>query len=767
VTFHQGAIDNPEVGRAGTGSGTGWRVLGGLTARLEGERDRWFLWLPVFYGTGIGLYFSLPVEPGILAAVMPVPLVLALWMVFRRGTLVVIAAAAALLVAMGFAASKVRTLWVTAPVLERPLNLAEIKGWVEIVEPRAGRGQRITLRVASIRGLTAERLPYRVRIRTLVALPGLLPGEPVRLRASLAPPAIPALPGDYDFARGAFFQRLGGVGYALARPERDEALGPAAFMLRVEAQIGRLRQAISQRVRQALPGENGAIADALITGERGGISAATNAAYRASGLFHILSISGLHMTIMAGAVFLALRLALAAIPSIALRYPVKKIAAASATLAAFGYLLISGSSFATVRAWVMISIMFFAVLLDRPALALRNVAVSAMIILVVLPDSLLDVGFQMSYAAVVALVAAFEAIRAGRRNRSPTAAPGQILSGLLFFGGIVLTTLIASFAVAPFAAYHFHQSQQYAVLANLIAIPVCNVLVMPAALATLVLMPFGLEAIALWPMGWGIWAMTWVAEAVASIPGAVGRVPAFPHSAFLMMMLGGLWICIWQSLWRLLGVIGVAAGLAYAPAMARPDVLVGRDGQVVAARRPDGNLTAIVQRGAQFELSRWLEHDGDNRSARDVAQAQSGFRCDSSGCTAVVKGQLVSVVRQSSALADDCRRAGLLILTMPRPGACRTDAVTVDLYDLRDRGTHAFYFEGGSFRVVTVGDARGNRPWTATTTRGPRSTMTMTTAATVQARGSRLGQFASPFDLSGEENRRRPEIEDDDDEERR
>lgn len=761
VTFEHGAIDSSEFARARAAAAVQRPALASLVARLDAERDRWFLWLPVFYGAGIGLYFSLSAEPGFLVAVMPVPVVLALWLVFRRGTLVVVTVAAALLVALGFAAAKARTWWVAAPVLERPLNLAEVRGWVESVEPRAGRGQRITLRVAAIRGLTAERLPFRVRIRTLAALPGLLPGEPVRLRASLAPPAVPALPGDYDFARAAYFQRLGAVGYALARPEREEALGRAPLMLRAEAAIGRLRQSISERVRQGLPGESGAIADALITGERGGISAATNAAYRASGLFHILSISGLHMTIMAGAIFLALRLVLAAIPSIALRYPVKKIAAASATLAALGYLLISGSSFATVRAWVMISIMFLAVMLDRPALALRNVAVSAIIILLVLPDSLLDVGFQMSYAAVVALVAAFEAIRARRRDGESGVVPGQLLSGLLFFGGIVLTTLIASFAVAPFAAYHFHQSQQYAVLANLIAIPVCNVLVMPAALATLVLMPLGLEAVALTPMGWGISVMTWVAETVAALPGAVGRVPAIPQSAFLLIVMGGLWICIWQTRWRLLGVAAVAAGLALAPALERPDVLVGRDGQVVAARGSDGKLSAVAQRGAQFELSRWLEHDGDNRTARDVAQTSSGFRCDSSGCTAVVKGMLVSVVRQSSGLADDCWRAGLLILTMPRPAACRSDAVVADLYDLRDRGTHAFYLQGGSVRIVTVADVRGDRPWTAAHLRGPRPSIA-SAAAIAQARSSRLGQFASPFELSGEEGRRRPEIEDDD-----
>ncbi|MEQ1693866.1 MAG: ComEC/Rec2 family competence protein, partial [Gemmatimonas sp.] len=517
-------------------------IMRRLTARLETERDRWFLWLPVFYGIGIAIYFALGEEPPVLLVLMPVPIAMVAWLVLRRGTLTVLATGAALALTLGLAAAKIRTSWVTAPVLERQMNLAEVRGWVELVEPRAGRGQRLTLRVAAIRGLTAEQLPARIRVRTMVALPGLVPGDAIRVRATLAPPAIPSLPGDYDFARAAFFQRLGGVGYALAQPERDTTLGAVPRWLQLEASIARVRLAIGQRVRAALPGERGAIADALITGERGGISEATNGAYRNSGLFHILSISGLHMTVMAGAVFLALRFLLAAIPAIALRYPIKKWAAAAATLAAFGYLLISGGSFATVRSWVTISIMFLAVLLDRPAIALRNVAVSALVILVVLPDSLLDVGFQMSYAAVVALVASFEALRERQSRRDGGMMLGPMFKVPLFFGAIVLTTLIASIAVAPFAAYHFHTSQQYAIFANLIAIPVCNVVVMPAALATLVLMPLGLEGAALWVMGLGIDVMTWCAKAVAVLPGAVARLPAFPQLGFGLMVAGGLWL---------------------------------------------------------------------------------------------------------------------------------------------------------------------------------------------------------------------------------
>ena len=325
----------------------------------------------------------------------------------------------------------------------------------------------------------------------------------------------------------------------------DVAAGEMPSDLALWAGVQRLRQVIGARIAAALPGETGAIATALITGERGGISEPTNDAFRDSGILHILSISGFHMAIMAGSVFFIVRLGLAAFPSVALRYPIKKWAAAAAMAAAIAYLLISGGAFATVRSTIMISIMFMAVLLDRPALALRNVILAATLILIVFPESLFDVGFQMSFAAVLALVSVYEALR--RRHAWEALMQHASSRFVLFFAGIVLSTLIASAAVAPFAAYHFHKSQQFAVIANLIALPVCNIVVMPAALVALIAMPFGLETLPLWVMGRGIEAMVWVAHRVAEVPGAVLRVPAMPSTAFVLMIAGGLWLMLWQT----------------------------------------------------------------------------------------------------------------------------------------------------------------------------------------------------------------------------
>lgn len=704
-----------------------------LSRRLEAEEERCFYWLPVLIGLGIGLYFALPVEPPLLTALLPFGCVVT-WRLATsssrpRGLIHALVLAAFTAATLGFALAKLRTEYVRAPVLTKQMRVAEVRGWLELVEPRAQRGQRLTVRVSSIGSLSAEQRPERVRITTTRAVPELQPGVPIRVRASLMPPSAPAMPGDYDFGRQAWFKGLGAVGYTFSTPRIDEDAGALPIDLRLWSQVERVRQAIGERVATVLPGETGAIATALLTGERGGISTATNDAFRNSGLVHLLSISGFHMAIMAGSVFFAVRLLLACFPSIALRYPIKKWAAGVAMLAAFGYLLISGGAFATVRATIMVAIMFLAIMLDRPALALRNVVLAAVVILVIFPDSLLDVGFQMSFAAVLALVSLYEALRVRPVWMALQEQP--YIRFLMFFGGIVLTTLIASAAVAPFGAYHFHTSQQYAVLANLIALPVCNIVVMPAALIALVVMPLGLEGWPLTVMGWSIDAMVWVAYRVAELPGAVVNVPAMPAYAFLLMVVGGLWLMLWRTRWRLGGLALMAVGIALAPTLRTPDMLVGRDGAIVAVRDSAGALSALAGKRGGFELERWVEHDG---WTSDLAHAVKGeaFRCDGVGCTAKRAGVAISVARHPSAFAEDCRRAQILVSQLVSPRDCTQPKAVIDFFAARRQGAHAVYIAAdGTIEVETVASVRGARPWNMPTPR--RSSAASTPAATTPA----------------------------------
>ena len=688
-------------------------IFARAAAAFDGERHRFFLWSPVALGMGIGGYFALPQEPGLGLIFAPLAAMLTLALACPRGTLRNVFATALVLVALGGVAAKLRVEFVRAPVLKKNLHFVEVKGTVERAESKAPRGQRLTIVLESLAGVAGEDMPRRVRVRTLKAGPGAKPGDMVTLKATLSAPAKPAIPGGFDFARSAWFEGLGAVGYSMSAPVISEQPGGKGLAAPFVVAIESVRRWINTRITAALPNETGAIAAALITGERGGITKATNDAYKNSGLFHILSISGLHMVVMAGAVFYSVRLALAAVPFLALNFAIKKWAAVAGIFGTLGYLAISGGSFATVRSALMILVMFTAMLLERPALALRNVALAAFLILLIYPESLFDAGFQMSFAAVTALIATFEEVRRRFKSRNE---PHPVLKLLMFFGGILFTTLIASLAVAPFAAYQFHQSQQYAMAANLVAIPICNIVVMPAALVALLLMPFGLESVGLWPMGLGIDAMTWVANKVAVLPGAVGYLPAMPASAFLLMLAGGLWLALWQARWRLIGAGLIAAGLAVAPFLPRPDILIAKSGELIAVRGADGRLAALPARQAKYELERWLEHDGDSRKAADVARAE-GFTCDPSGCVVKVKGAVQSVARHPSAIADDCARARILVLNVPRPKGCEGPETVIDVFDIYDKGTHALYVEesgtGGApnIRIDTVAAHRGERPW--------------------------------------------------------
>lgn len=685
----------------------------GLAGQLELERPRWFLWLPVAFGCGIAVYFSLGTEPGMWSALAVAVIAFGLAAATTRTGLIHLLTLALFAGSLGFAAAKARTEWKRAPVLTKEMRRADITGVVELVEPRPTRGERLTLRVTDIAGIPPDARPARVRVRVMIKREGLKPGDTVRLRATLRPPAIPALPGGYDFSRWAWYQGIGATGFAIKPPDLVSAADPDTPDQWARSTLERLRQGIAERVRAAVPGETGAIAVSLITGERGGITDATNDAYRDSGLVHILSISGLHMVIMAGAVFLALRVILAAFPSIALRYATKKWAAAAALVGAFGYLLISGGSIPTIRAFLMIAIMFIAVLLDRQALAMRNVAIAALVVLVAMPESLLDAGFQMSFAAVVALIAAYEAVRRyrGERDRG-----GWITTVLFFFGGIVGSTIVASLAVTPFGLFHFQRSQQYALLANLIAVPICNIVVMPGALLTLVLIPLGLEWLPLKIMALGIDAMTGIAYWVASLPGAVSYVPQISQVSFALMIMGGLWMMLWQTRWRALGLAAIGGGALLAGGGARPDILAGRGGELVAVRGPDGALAATGPRAGSFELSRWLQHDGDGRTPRDALRSRT-FRCDGTGCTAETGGLRVAVARHPAAIAEDCAKADIVVTEPRPPRGCTAPMAVIDRGTLRRAGTHAIYLERdgeGKARIAhieTVVDRRGLRPW--------------------------------------------------------
>jgi competence protein ComEC len=287
------------------------------------------------------------------------------------------------------------------------------------------------------------------------------------------------------------------------------------------------------------------------------------------------------------------------------------------------------------------------------------------------------------------------------------------MGGLMLIVGIAITTIIASAAVAPFGLYHFHQSQQFAILGNLLALPVVNIVVMPMALLTLLALPFGLEAGPLSVMALGINAVLACAVWVASLPGATLRVPTLPDSALVFMVLGGLWLLLWRTRWRLLGVAPIGLGLAMVPTLIRPDILIGRDGRALMVRDGAAKLQALPFRGKGFEVSRWLQADGDGRAARDAIN-RSLFLCDATGCSARVPKVAVTVSWHPAGLRDDCKRARILILRYNRKESCAGPELIIDRAALIKHGSHAIFVGTTGLRLDTVSQTRGQRPWTRT-----------------------------------------------------
>nr|WP_280948640.1 ComEC/Rec2 family competence protein [Methyloligella halotolerans] len=453
-----------------------------------------------------------------------------------------------------------------------------------------------------------------------------------------------------------------------------------------------------------------------MTGDRGGVSDEVQQAMRDSGLAHILSISGLHMMLMAGTVFWALRALLASIPALALRFPIKKWAAAASLAAALFYLAISGAALPTIRAWIMMSIVLLAVILDRPAITMRNVALAALAILIVAPESVFDPSFEMSFAAVIALVALYEAM-AGRKR--PELDDVSLTWRTLRFAWLAIwaagvTTTVAGLATAPFAAYHFHRVSYYGLAANLLAAPIVGLLVMPMALLSVVAMPLHLEHVPLLVMGVGLDALVWVGETVAAWPGAISIVPSMSGTSLFLIVAGGLWLCLVHGALRQAGWAAIALGLFTAGTAPRPDLLIEREGKAMAVRGEDGLLALLPGSHKNYSAQKWLEADGDARDPALAAQSES-FTCDSLGCLTALGTRRVAFLTDPAAAEEDCRSADILIAQFYAPKICAGPAVVVDRRSLRDNGAYALYLVDGSLRIETVGEVRGRRPWAVTT----------------------------------------------------
>lgn len=674
---------------------------------LEAERDQMPLWLPVGLGLGIAAWFVLPDENGWIAFLLGAAGGAMAGLAAGRGTrwgraLALFAAAA--MIGCGLIWWKAER--VAAPRLERP-QLATFEARVETLQRLAARGS-----VRLVVETDGAALPPKLRVNVDEAkAAGIEPGATVRIRAWLMPPPDMAVPGAYDFARAAWFAQIGGTGRAL-----DIAIVASAAERGWRSRLSAMRQSLADHIAGRLEGGAGGIATALATGDQGGISEEDAEAMRRSGLAHLLSVSGLHLTAAVGAVMLLTLKLLALSPTLALRLPLTSIAAGAGALAGIGYTLLTGSEVPTVRACIAALLILAGLALGRDAFTMRLLAVGALVVLLLWPESLAGPSFQLSFAAIAAIVALHEHPRIKalllRREEGLAARAGR---GLL---GLILTGLAVELALAPIALFHFHKAGFYGALANIVAIPLTTFVIMPLEALALLLDLLGLGAPLWWLTGQALGLLLGLAHATADAPGAVALLPAMPRAAFALMVAGGLWIVLWRTRWRRVGLVPLVAGAAWAIATPAPDLIVTGDGRHLALRTAEGGFALLRGRAGDYVrdmLSETAGYEGELAAIEDLPHAA----CSADMCA----GEIVRdgrrwriLATRSSRLVDfaplsrACAEADIVVSDRTLPRTCVPRWLKADRAFLRRSGGIAVTL-GSEPIVSTVRDSVGKHPW--------------------------------------------------------
>ncbi|MES3098263.1 ComEC/Rec2 family competence protein [Sphingomonas faeni] len=685
---------------------------GGLAVErwLEAERDQLVLWLPVILGGGIALWFALP-DPAAwsVTILLLVASGLACLALGQGGRAARSLAIGLLATGLGLGLIWARSESVARPVLGGP-TIASFSGKVEAIEPLVARKLvRLTLLPVG-KGVETDgqpvALPYRVRVNLAEAdAPKLLgTGALVHLRARLMPPPLPAVPGAYDFARVAWFGGIGATGRGFA---------PVVVTTASDAGAG-IRVALSHHIVSRLEGSAGGIAAALATGDVGAISEEDSEAMRRAGLAHLLSVSGLHITAAVAATMLIVLRLLALSPWLALHARLPLIAALAGAAAAIGYTLLTGSQVPTIRSCVAALLVLAALAMGREAMTLRLVAAGAACVMLVLPESAAGPSFQLSFAAITAIMALHEhpVIHAffGPHEEGPGRKLARSVASLL------LTGLLVELALMPIAVYHFHRAGLYGAFANIIAIPLTTFVVMPLEALALLLDAGGLGAPIWWLVQRSLDALLWLAHIVASAPGSVRSLPAMPTAAFALMIVGGIWIALWRTQWRRLGLAPLMVGAIWALTTPAPDVLVTGDGRHVAVRTSAG-LAMLRDRAGDYTRDTLAENGGVDGEPLLLAD-QPDARCSRDLCVTDIaaRGRMWRILATRSAymvpiteFIAACRSADVVVSERGLPKRCAPRWLKLDRRVLRRTGGVALTL--GSGTIVTILNAGDRHPW--------------------------------------------------------
>jgi competence protein ComEC len=657
------------------------------------------------FGVGIAAYFSSGTEPtmmqslgiagtGIFGAFFIRP-----QYIVRTVLLVML-----LLTCLGYSYATYRTTTVKAPVLARHYY-GPVYGRIIKLDRSATNAPRVLLDNVYLPEFAAADTPERVRISLQGYIPDgtLTAGARIAVTASVSPPSPPVEPGGFDFRRMAWFMRLGGVGYTRnpAIPAHTDSASDFKVWL------FSLRMRISNKIKSSIKGQNGAFAAAIITGDRSDIDPEILVSLRASNLAHLLAISGLHMGMLSGFVFSILRYGFAIFPYLSLRVRPKKLAAGLAIIAGAGYLMLSGASVATQRAFIMTAVVLFAVVIDRPAFTLRAVALAAFIVLLIKPYSLLEAGFQMSFAATTALISAYEWLNKRQVWRFLSRGKWKYVKPVI---ALLFTSAVAGAATAPISAFHFNQISQYGLAANLLAVPIMGLLVMPSAVIAFLLIPFGLESYAFWMMGEGIGAILIVAEHFSTLEGAVTNIKSASPVVLAGIVTSGLILFLWKGRGRSVGVILLALTIFAWSKSIRPTVLISEEGRMFGLMTEFGRVVN-KPRGSGYAVRIWLENDGDAVTQEEAA-LREGVNGDKHNASADLSDGwriYLYLGGEAEVAAANCTEKTILVTS--KLSGTAGDCMVIDKNYLRHSGAISINVVEGTPMLEHSRDTARNRPW--------------------------------------------------------
>lgn len=640
----------------------------------------------VTFVCGIGSYFGLNEEPSLSLISGVCLFFLVLWGLVRHhlyGRLCIGVFACFML---GMCITSIRSHYVSAPVLKETIYDTVVSGKVASVS-KAPDKQKVLLKNLSILGLPPEQTPKFIRLTADFEFPKITLGDQIEVTTSLWPPSLPAVFGGYDFARQLWFEQIGATG-RIAQIRNVISYPKNTLFSKIED----IRQFISLRLQEVLSYNQAQVAIPLVIGDQQVVSQEMYDLFRFSGIAHVLSVSGFHLSLVAGGVFFLIRLLLAFFPYLNGRMNTKKVAVVGALIVAFLYLVLSGAQIPAIRAFIMLSLVLIALFFDRNPFSVRFATIAGILMLIVRPELLLNIGFQLSFMAVFALVTLFEPLFQYFKSND-----GFLKSFKNIIVALILVDVLATLSTTPLIIYHFNQVAPYSILGNLATTFLFSFFVLPLLMVGLIVMPFGGEELFFALAGYGIDYVISVCRFICDLPGAMIGVASF-NTSVLILIIMGIFLIFTRTRFAYIGACIIGIGGVFIFFSPKPDVILSY--RLIGYRDEFGKLIVLAPRAFEYPMKAgvWLRRDGqfpDYMRVPDVDRLPDQLH---------VRGITV-------ALSDKkCQRVDVsLIPSFEERKPC--DGLIITDTDLKKQGTHSLYKTQAHIRIKTARDFVGNRLW--------------------------------------------------------